>query len=285
MRPYAIFILILIAHHASAEFFRGPVSKASGGSGRAGIPGMESAFVNPALIPLEKASEMSAYYHDGYIGSGQHRNGWAVGVIDAEKEVWFPGAAHYVRTRDGGRTRTATEGELWHMAVGKNISERLALGLSAYRLQYDVEGDREYTQWNGSIGGLVLITETFGLAYVLDNLVKPGSEVPRGLREDLKQGVGVYGAVADLVKIRGDISRQEKFNPGKKMGFAIGMESMTSQWILFRAGFQRDELADTRIWSAGFGFNGPRLKVDYAVEKNVKGTGGAVHSVDLRVPF
>ncbi len=285
MRPYAFLILILFAHVSSADFFHGPVWDASGGAGRAGLQGMESAFANPALVPLVKSSEMSAYYRDGYIGPRQHRNTMGVGVIDAEKEVYFPGAAHYLRIRDGGRSPTAAEGELWHLAVGKNISDRLAAGISGYRLQYDVEGDKEYTQWNYSLGALVLIQENLGLAYVLDNLAKPGSGVPRGLREDMKQGVGVYGSVADLLKIRADISRHERFNPDHKMVYAIGFESMTSQWVLIRAGFNRDELADTRIWSAGFAFNGPRLKVDYSIQKNVKGTGGAVHSVDLRVPF
>jgi hypothetical protein len=30
---------------------------------------------------------------------------------------------------------------------------------------------------------------------------------------------------------------------------------------------------------------GPRLKFDYSFEKNFKGTGEALHSVDLRLPF
>ena len=55
--------------------------------------------------------------------------------------------------------------------------------------------------------------------------------------------------------------------------------------MVFRLGFRRDELADSRIYTAGIGFNGPRLRFDYTVEKNAENTSGALHSVDLRVPF
>jgi len=284
MRPELILILFFSAL-AHGEHFSGPISKASGGAGRAGLQGMESAFINPALVPLLKASEMAVYFHDGYIGRQQHRNAYGIGIVDSGKEVLFPGAAHYVRTHDTGRSIGGASGELWHLAFGKNVTNRLAVGASAYRLVYDVERDRGYTQWNGSLGLLALITENIGVAYVLDNLAKPGSEVPRGLREDMRQGLGFYGLVADLARIRADVSRLEKHNPEHKLTYALALETMTSPWLLFRGGFKRDELADTRFWTTGFGFNGPRLRVDYAFEKNAKGTGGAVHSVDLSVPF
>lgn len=284
MRPTIIFLL-LCGTMARAEVFNGAISKALAGGGRAGLPGMESVFLNPALVPLVRASELSAYYNDGYVGRGAHRNAYGVGVVDAEKDVYFPGALHYIRTRDTGRAAGAVDGELWHLGFGKNVSEILAVGISAYRIEYEVKDDRSYTQWNGSIGALFLLRENLGLAYVLDNVAKPGSETPAGLREDMKQGIGLFGSVAAMVRLRGDVWRVEKHNPKQKLGYAFSVESMTSQWLLFRVGYRREELADARFYTAGFGFNGPRLRVDYAFEKNAKGTGGAVHSVDLSVPF
>jgi hypothetical protein len=284
-RPFTFLILVLFSSSALAEVYRGPISKSSAGTGRAGIPGMESAFVNPALVPLVKASEMSAFYTDGYVASGQHRQGGGLGVIDANKEVLFPGTFHYIRTRDTGRASAPAEGELFHLAFGKNVSEHLAFGASVYRVTYDVDRDRKYEQWNGSVGMLVLITENAGVAYVLDNLAKPSSRTPHGLREDMRQGIGGYGSIADIVRLRADISREERFNPDHKLTYALAVETMTSTWILFRGGFKRDELKDQRLWTAGFGFNGPRMRINYAFEKNAEGTGGAAHSVDLIVPF
>jgi hypothetical protein len=285
MKPAYLILMFFLAPFARAEFYRGPITKSLAGSGRAGLPGMESAFLNPALIPLVKASEMSVFYNDGYTGPSELRNGWGLGIIDAHKEVYFPGALHYVRTRETGRASGAVDGELWHMAVGKNISDRLAVGGSLYRLTHDVEGDSEYEQWNGALGFLILISENMGVAYVLDNPAKPAGRTPIGLREDMQHHIGFYGTIAQAIKVRADIGRQEKFNPDHKLNYALGVESMTSKWLLFRAGFRRDELADRRLWAAGLGFNGPRLRVNYAFEKNPEGTGGAAHSVDLIVPF
>ncbi len=285
MRFLSFLAIITFTSHVHAEVFIGPSASSLGGAGRAGLSGAESVFLNPALVPLIQMTEVIGYFRDGQYGRGQHRNAWAVGAVDSGKEVYFPAAFHYVRTRDTGRALTAADGEMFHLALGKNISERLAIGFSGYHLKYKVSGDREYTQWNGSLGALVLITENMGFAYVLNNVAGPGSDVPRGLREDMNQGIGVYGAIAEIARLRVDLTRQERFNPDKKMAYMVGIESMLSDYFLFRAGFRRDDLRDERFYTAGIGFTGPRLKIDYGFEKNAEGAEGAVHSVDMRVPF
>lgn len=285
MRRLFFFSLIVIHFSARAEVFIGPSSSSLGGAGRAGLSGAESVFLNPALTPLIQMTEVIGYYRDGQYGRGEHRNAWAVGAVDSSKEVYFPAAFHYVRLRDTGRASGAVNGEMYHLAIGKNVSDRLAVGFSGYRLKYQVVGDRSYTQWNGSLGVLMLLSENMGFAYVLNNVAGPGSEVPTGLREDMNQGVGVYGAIAEIARLRVDVTRQERFNPDKKMAYMVGIESMMNDWFLFRAGFRRDDLRDERFYTAGLGFIGPRLKIDYAFEKNAKGAEGAVHSVDMRIPF
>lgn len=282
----ALPLLILIFHNfAYAEFFVGPAAASMAGAGRAGLTGPESAFLNPALVPLIQSTEILGYFRDGQAGPGAHRNAWGVGAVDSTEDAYFPAAAHYLRMNDTGRAATSAKGELYHVAVGKNISQRLAVGASGYMLKYSVFGDRSYTQFNGSAGLLVLVTDTMGFAYVLNNVAKPGSEVPTGLREDMNQGIGVYGAIAEIARMRFDVTRAERYNPDKKMAYMVGLESMVNEYVVFRMGFKRDELADQSVYGAGFGFNGPRLKVDYAFEKAAKGTQGAVHSVDMRIPF
>lgn len=268
-----------------AQIFTGPASASLGGSGRAGLSGAESVFLNPALVPLIQMTEVIGYYKDGQAGPGRHQNAWGVGAVDSNKEAFFPAALHYMRTRDTGIAPVAVNGEIYHLAIGKNVSDHLAVGLSGFRLKHSVAGDRSYTQWNGSLGFLVLLSEDMGFAYVLNNIAGPGSEVPSGLREDMNQGVGIYGAVAEMARIRFDVTREERFNPDKKMTYMVGIESMVNDYMLFRMGFRRDELSDQRFYTAGLGFNGPRMKIDYGFEKNARGTEGAVHSVDMRVPF
>src|SRR4051794_17938553 len=103
MRVLILALISLTCFHLHAELFRGPVSSALGGAGVAGVPSSEAALLNPALVPLYKESSIDAYYRDGYIGEGQHRQTVGLGALDNTGDSWIPGALHYLRTRDSGR--------------------------------------------------------------------------------------------------------------------------------------------------------------------------------------
>ncbi|MGE0529562.1 MAG: hypothetical protein AB7P49_21115, partial [Bdellovibrionales bacterium] len=269
----------------SAELFRGPISAALGGTGRAGLESLEAAFLNPALIPLLSDMQITGYYQDGYSAERAHRTAYGVGAVDNSEGVWIPGSLHYLQLHDWGRIPGRSDSELWQAALGKRFGEHLSFGISGYRLVSEFQGAPSATQWNFSLGSLWMIREQLGVAYVLDNVARPGSDVPAGLREDLNHALGVFWGVKGIIQVRMDIVRQERFNPDHKLAYMIGLESLSTEFFIIRLGFKRDELRDEKIWSAGFGFNGPRLRVDYAVQKYQEGDAGALHTVDLRVPF
>lgn len=269
---------------AQAELFRGPISSALGGTGVAGLPGSESALANPALVPLYGQSSVDAFYRDGMLSSGEHRQAIGLGALDHTGDSIMPGALHYLRMRDTGRYRLPVNGELWHGALGQQYNQ-FAIGVSGYRLIYDVPTDRSYTQWNYSVGTVYMFTTSIGIGYVLKNLANPGSEVPLGLREDLTQAFGVLMGLGDVARLRLDLARAEHFNPDHKMAYMLGFESKTNDLFIFRLGYKYDDLKFQRLWTAGLSFDGPKLKIDYAFEKNQDRTSGALHSVDLRLPF
>jgi hypothetical protein len=283
------FILVLISaffiQPLYAEIYNGPISAAMGGTGRAGIGSSEGAFVNPATIPLIKGYEFVGSYRDGYARDGQQRNGWMIGVVDNHEDVMFPGTIHYGRTSDTGRGPGRVRGELVHAAGAYLINNYWSVGASVYRLSSKIDLYPGYTQWNGSIGTVYLLNENISLAYVLDNLAKPGSDVPKPLREDMRQSVGFFGRVADVAVLRVDVARSEKLNPDKRLVYMLGFESATSEFMVFRAGYRLDDQHNQRFWTAGLGFNGPRLRIDYSFEKGFEESSGALHSVDMRLPF
>ena len=278
------FIFFFSALHA--QVYRGPISSGVGGAGRAGMQSAESALLNPALISMLKGYEIDSYYRDGEIDNGQHRQAYGFGATDNGEEVFFPGSLHYFRLRDTGRVPSpAVNGELWHAGVAQKFLDQGSIGVSGYRLRSDVKDDRVYEQWNYSLGILWTFNEAIGVAYVADNLANPGSIVPHGLREDLRQSVGFFTAFTDIARLRVDIARAEHFNPGHKMAYMLGMETLSNKFFILRLGYRYDDLANERIWTGGLGFNGPRLKLNYAVEKNQSGTSGALHNIDIQMPF
>lgn len=278
---FLIFIHTLSAH---AVIFRGPISSALGGTGIAAMDSPEAAFLNPALVPLFKGFEMDVYYRDGYPDPGQHRTAYGIGAGDNTETVYFPGAFNYIRMRDMGRASAAADSELWHGSLGKNFGP-VSFGVSAYRFTSKVTDDQEYVQWNFNLGALWIVDKWIGFGYVLQNIANPGGDVPAGLREDMLQGLGSFVAIGEIARLRLDITRHEQNNPQQKMVYMAGFENSVHAFGVFRAGYRWDEERGQRYATAGVAFNSPRLKIDYAFEKNVKGTGDALHGVDLRLPF
>ncbi len=130
-----------------------------------------------------------------------------------------------------------------------------------------------------------MINKYFGAAYVLDNLAKPGSNVPVGLRQNVTQSAGFFGAVHEIVRLRFDVLRQEAFNANRGIKTMYGIETSKAGWTVIRVGYSRDERLDQKFATLGIGFSGPKLRVDYSLEKNLERTTGALHSVDLRLVF
>lgn len=282
MKP--LVFLFIFSLSAQAQVFRGPISAAMGGTGRAAMDSVEGAFLNPALIALIKDHQLSGYYRDGEMDPGQHRQGWGVGAADNSAGVLFPGTLNYVRLHDTGRASNAANSELIHAAIAKTYKD-FAFGVSGYRLDTEVDNDKDYVQWNFSLGVVWIGGQSYGLGYVLQNIALPGSDVPAGLREDLQQGIGGFAALGDIVHVRADITRHEQNNPQQKMIYMLGFENMVSSFGVFRIGYRMDDEHGQRYLTAGAALQGPRMKLDYSLEKNLKGTGDALHSVDMRIPF
>jgi hypothetical protein len=280
-----LLVLAFSFSFAHAQPFVGPLTSSLAGTGRAGIDGAEGGLVNPALIPLLKNYELDSYFRDGSLDNGKSRHAWALGAGDNGPDVLFPGSLHYVKLRDTGRVQNPADGEFIHAAIARMVVPTVSVGISGYRLSYKVVEDREYVQWNYSLGGLWMFSPQMGIGYVINNLAKPSDIVPVGLREDLQQGFGFFTTLGELARMRADVTRNETRNPGQKLAYMVSFESMSGKFALLRIGYRRDEQQDQKVLTAGLGFNGPRLKVDYSFEKQLEGTSGALHSVDLRIPF
>ncbi len=286
--PFAITIILLATLPAPANALaavRGAMSSSLGGTGRAGLAELEGVFLNPAEVTLVPTHTLGTYYRDGYVDDGEHWHAYGIGAADPGPNVIFPGALHYFRLRDTGRSAQPADGELWHVAIGDMILPNLAIGLSGYRLHYKLRGRKAAVQWNGSLGLTWMVHKQLGLAYVLSNITNPGGDVPLGLREEREQGLGLFAEVFSIANVRFDITRREVNNVDRRMVYMGSFESMSGKFMVFRTGYKLDDEQNRRFLTAGLGLNGPRLKLNYAFEKNIEGGAGALHSVDLRLPF
>lgn len=270
---------------AQAQIFSGPVSAAMGNTGRTGAEVSESIFQNPATAALAKGFDGNFIFRDGYWGKNDHESGMAVSLVESDAENFAPGGFAYVMRR------RHVNGQAWNEqygfgALGQSLSPYFTFGLGFYYLSQKEDGlPNTHTQINGSVGTLFTFNPRFGVAYVLYNPVQPDEDIPDYLKAIMSQALSVNYLFAELMRVTVDIARWEKQNPDKKGIIGMGTEAQLGEFGILRFGYEIDDIRKRNSFTFGLGFNGPRLKMNYALVKPMRATDGAMHSVDLRVPF
>jgi hypothetical protein len=255
-----------------------------GGAGRAGGEATEIIFLNPTAAALGIGFEAGLLFKDGYWTKGEHESSFAVTFVENDPSNISPGAFAYVQTRK------TVPGLAWNEkcffgALAKSITPQFTLGLSIYNLQQELETGATYAHWNGSVGVLVAITEALGIAYVYQNPANPDEDTPVPMQPITQQSLGVNWLIPNLMRIVFDITRWDDYNPDQKGILQLGSEMRLAMFGVFRLGYQIDDIDKRNSITGGIGFIGPRLRANYSISKPLKDTDGAMHSVDLRLPF
>jgi hypothetical protein len=94
-------------------------------------------------------------------------------------------------------------------------------------------------------------------------------------------GVGTHWLLGDVLRVRADYQKQIEENPEDRGQFMGGFESLSFQWMRLRAGWFEDGLADLRGLTLGWGFDGPRLKLNVSGQFPQKGE--ERYGVDMQV--
>lgn len=284
----AFSLVVSLFHHTAGathtQIFSGPVSMGMGGGGRAGSEVSELLFMNPAIVALEEGMEAGFMYRDGYWANKLHETGAALTVTENDPGNFTPGGFAVVQKR-----RTAP-GIAWSEryffgALGKAVTPNFAFGISAYNLQIDPNIGPKRDIWNGSVGMLLTSSPNLGFAYVYNNLVKVSDKVPQQLRPIPQHSLAVNFVIAELIRLTADITQYQRNNPDKKGIIELGAEIRATEYGAIRMGLSIDDIEKRNALTGGIGFQGPRLRANYTIVKALKDSDGAMHSVDLSLPF
>lgn len=285
----AKFALVLFIQHtqnfAEAQYFTSPSASSMGGTGRAAVEPADGLFLNPAVVALAGPFELDAYFRDGYLEAQQHENVFGLSVMDNSDDVVVPGAITYLRGHRTFPGLPSVDEQLWQFSVAKFYSQRLAFGIMGNYLSQRPQVGKKVTQWNAGVGLAYHFHSSFSLAGSFMNFLDQGDDVPAHLRQPPILGLGIRYMFDKVFEARADVYREEKFNPDKKASYGLGLKVFALEFLNFHFGGRWEGLADRTLATAGLCFNGPKIKIDYSFEKNVDRTRGAMHSVDIRVPF
>lgn len=280
-----LFSLTYFSQAGHAQYLTGPVAQGLGGAGRAASDDGEQVFLNPAAIVHASPFTSSLFYQDGYAARNEHDKVIGLSLADNTENLFFSGGYAYAQRKRTYDALNSREEQYHQISLGRTVIPHVSLGLSVSYLSTKLVGGDDYEQWDGHVGMLYNPTPELGLGFVFYNLNKRDEEVPVDVQNQDQIAAGVHYIFMPSFRGRMDIIQQQTANPNKKMRYQAGVESKFTEFFMVRLGVENDGLADRDHYTLGLGFDGPRLKVDYFYRKNSEYNEGALHGVDMRMPF
>jgi len=262
-----------------SEYFEGPQSIALGGTGRAAVVPNESGALNPATLAFIKGYNFGAIYGAESAGPRAGANKYHLVISDSGEESMFAGALSYSKINlfsDGKDTNYQQA----QFSFGKDVMSYVSMGVKIKYLRKEVLQEEVKDDFNTGLGFLLAPRENMGFGVMLDDMLST-SEV----KMIPTLGFGAFYDYKKIARFRLDSVQPQKENPNRRWIHMVGLESFfLGNDFALRLGHRWDDYRGTRFVSAGLGWQGPRLGLNYAFEQDSE-TADYRHLVDMLLQF
>jgi hypothetical protein len=263
----------------------GSTADSMGGAGIGGPHPYESAILNPAALVDLKKQYMGFQTNSTDIAADIKQRNNSVFITDAGEETLFPGTVFY-RNRASKFLGERVREEHFQISVAGAVARTMAVGASAYKIKTNIPTGNDYNQYNVDLGGYWFVEDRLSLGAVFrgvmgskENLAwAPSQVLPSG-------GLGAEFRFLQMFRFRYDINYFLEQNSEKRFRHQIGGEVRYESALVLRTGFSQDDRLGQNRWTAGIGWEGPRLKVAYAYQNEKRQEFGDTHSVDMWLDF
>lgn len=251
----------------------GSVSTATGGSGRGTTEPIDGVLLNPAMVGLLSSQFFSANYTNQQ---------WGLTISDNGKEALFPAALSFVRSDvDGFKTQQVG------VSVGYVFKKMFALGANLSLLEYSsnsLNEDQKYRQTVGDVGLMFSPETAYGIGLVAHKVASSSTDLDESLQKQQTIGLGIQYTFQSFIRFRFDVESGPK-NKTERLVYMGGMETYMNDWVIFRFGYQNNNVVSKNYSTVGLGFAGPQFGLHYAYISNVANNQDDQHSIDLGIPF
>lgn len=275
MKKIILIFIYLFAFDLSSYAYTGAVSSATGGAGTGLVDLTESAFFNPATIPVYQRKQMAFSYSV---------NRFSVSLTDNGKEALFPASIAYEQTsNDLYKTKS------YHLMSGYAYQTKklgifsIGTDLSLNEFKW-LNLDTKYKLNKVSIGGFWQLDTSFSAGLTYKNKTLNDTELPDQIDQANSLNFGLAYIYQGFAQFRFDVEKIENQNT-EALIYKIGLETFLNDWIITRFGYRNDNIHSMNFTTAGLGFAGPQFGLHYAYEVESKNTVDPLHVVDLSVPF
>ncbi len=270
------------ARLANAQIATGTTAAGMGNAGRASVDPGENSWLNPAAL-----AQARGYFFGMHGSVGDHavdgnQKHFALTAADNEADQIVAGSLSYIHKNNSLASGNVYAQDLQIAAAGL-VFKGVALGVSVHRLVQEFKaGDR--TQYDGTVGLLYSPIEALGFALVEYDLVPQDKAIPDNLRLIPTLGLGANWVIKEFMQVRLDLSHPSSGADGRTDVMA-GVGTYFQQNFAFRFGADFKETKNQTWATAGIGFTGPKLSLDYAFQKDIRQADGYRHLIDLWMPF
>jgi hypothetical protein len=256
----------------------GSTADAMGGSGIASAHPIESAFLNPAGIAEFSSIYFSGLFFNGKTSLGNNRQ-WGATIADASPENVFAGSLAY-RHRTFELAPEDVEEQDFIFTGAFKPHKQIAIGAHVYKKQ--TRGFfNDVDQYNGDIGGLFMLSKSLALGFTQFGVVgtKKMPVVGTGLTN--KTTVGAQWAPYSFLALTGDVSMYNERNPNGRFIHAFGAAFSHVEFAHIHFGGRFDDARGETYYTLGLLFDGPKLKIGYSYQKEVRQELGEMHTIDI----
>ncbi len=283
--PVIFLSLTYFCQSGHAQYLTGPVANGLGGAGRAAVDEGEQILLNPATIVHATPMSSSLFYQDGYAEKNEHDTALGLTIVDNTEDLFLSGGYAFVKRRRTFENFNSRDENYHQLSFGRFVSSHFSVGAALTYLETDVTDGESYKQWDGHVGLHYNPKPNLGLAALFYNLSPRKDSIPAEIQNYNNIVLAAHYLFMPMMRLRLDVGMQQVYNPDHNVHIQFGAESRISQFSAIRFGVDNDQLLDRTYYTVGLGFDGPRLKLDYFYRKNQDFNQGALHGVDMRLPF
>ena len=272
-----IIFLLLVSFFSISSFAvlapPGAVSMATGGSGRGATEPVDSVLLNPSLLALLPTKFFSASY------TSQQ---WGLTISDNGKDALFPAALAFVRS-DVNDFKT----QQLALALSYAYKKMISVGVNVSMLEYERSQklrEQKYRQTAADIGVMYSPSPEFGIGFVANKISSSKVDLDESLQKQKTIGAGAQYTFANAIRFRYDMESAPD-NKTDRLVYMGGIETFLNDWMIFRVGYQNNNVVAKNYSSLGLGFSGPQFGLHYAYISNVADGSDDKHSIDLGIPF
>lgn len=268
----AIFLSLISAAQAFAAV--GAVSTATGGSGRGAVEPVDGILLNPATISDLPNKNFTYNYS---------LDQWALTVADNGSESYFPAALKYIKTKN-----TAVDTGQLGLSVASRRWKKIAVGGTVSMVEYtnylSNVTQEKFRQSTLDLAATYALTTNFGIGLVANKLASNSISMPENLQIQKTTALGMSYTYLNFARFRLDIESGPE-NKTNRLVYMTGLENYLNDWLVFRLGYQNNNVLAKNYFTAGLGFDGPQFGLHYAYIANPADKSEDKHLFDLGIPF